>query len=121
MEEQIRLKELEKKKQKEKEEEEKNNEKFFKALQEIIKKSKKKSNRSKSQDHDGKNNKQVKPRNLSNKMSPKKSTKSTKYSSSLTKKGTEGLGIFSVTTKYFNKNYSRSQEKIKTKPKNNFK
>ena len=47
-------------------------------------------------------------------MSPKKSTKSTKYSSSLTKKGTEGLGIFSVTTKYFNKNYSRSQEKIKT-------
>ena len=71
MEEQIRLKELEKKKQKEKEEEEKNNEKFFKALQEIIKKSKKKSNRSKSQDHDGKNNKQVKPRNLSNKMSPK--------------------------------------------------
>ena len=121
MEEQIRLKELEKKKKKEKEEEEKNNEKFFKALQEIIKKSKKKSNRSKSQDHDGKNNKQVKPRNLSNKMSPKKSTKSTKYSSSLTKKGTEGLGIFSVTTKYFNKNYSRSQEKIKTKPKNNFK
>ena len=121
MEEQIRLKELEKKKQKEKEEEEKNNEKFFKALQEIIKKSKKKSNRSKSQDHDGKNNKQVKPRNLSNKMSPKKSTKSTKYSSSLTKKGTEGLGIFSVTTKYFNKNYSRSQEKIKTKSKNNFK
>ena len=121
LEEKNKIKELERKKQKEKEEEEKNTEKFFKALQEIIKKSKKKSNRRKSQDHDGKNNKQVKPRNLSNKMSPKKSTKSTKYSSSLTKKGTEGLGIFSVTTKYFNKNYSRSQEKIKTKPKNNFK
>ena len=94
---------------------------FLKLYKRLLKNLKKKSNRSKSQDHDGKNNKQVKPRNLSNKMSPKKSTKSTKYSSSLTKKGTEGLGIFSVTTKYFNKNYSRSQEKIKTKPKNNFK
>ena len=112
-EERMRLEEIQRKIDKEREEEKKKNDELMKAFQDIIKKIKKKEkkeNKSKSQNKVYSMCKQVKPRNPSNKISPKKSAKTNNSLLNNISKGS----AFNITTKYFNKNYSKSQTKIKT-------
>ena len=116
-EERMRLEEIQRQKNKEREEEEKNNEKLMNAFRDILKKTKKKENKSKSQSKAYNINRQIKQRNQSNKISPKKSAKA---NNSLHNEKNKG-GAFNISTKYFNKNYSKSQPKLKTLPKNYFK
>ena len=117
-EERMRLEAIQRQIDKEREEEQKKNDDLMKAFQDIIKKTKKKEkkeNKSKSQNKVYSMNKQVKPRNQSNKISPKKSAKT---NNNLLRNEINKGGTFNITTKYFNKNYSKSQTKIKTYPKN---
>ena len=116
-EERMRLEEIQRQKNKEREEEEKNNEKLMNAFRDILKKTKKKENKSKSQSKAYNINRQIKQRNQSNKISPKKSAKA---NNSLHNEKNKG-GAFNISAKYFNKNYSKSQQKLKTLPKNYFK
>ena len=116
-EERMRLEEIQRQKNKEREEEEKNNEKLMNAFRDILKKTKKKENKSKSQSKAYNINRQIKQRNQSNKISSKKSAKA---NNSLHNEKNKG-GAFNISTKYFNKNYSKSQPKLKTLPKNYFK
>ena len=123
-EEQMRLKEIQRKKDKEKEEEQKNNERLMKAFEDIINRSKK-DKASKSQNKVNKPNKPFKPRNNStNKTTNKTRNINTKKKNQLSKSPYSGMNrgnAFNIATNYLNKNYSKSQAKIKTIPINYFK
>ena len=119
MEEERRLKEIQRKKEKEMEEEQKNNERLMKAFEDIIHRGKK-DKASKSQNKINKQNKQIKPRNKSTNKSVNKSPKK-KVQLSKSPYGISRGNKFNIASNYFNKNYSKSQSKIKTIPKTNLK
>ena len=115
--------EIQKKQDKEKEEEQKNNDRLMKAFQDIINKSKNIGKGSKNQNKNktkrvNSQNKQIKERNKSTGISPKKQTKTKVNKSPFG--GTYRGSPFAYSTKYFNKNISKSQTKIKTIPNNIF-
>ena len=119
MEEERRLKEIQRKKQKELEEEQKNNERLMKAFEDIIHRAKK-DKVSKSQNKVNNQKKQIKPRNKSTNKSVDKTPKK-KIQVSKSPYGISRGNKFNTASDYFNKNYSKSQAKIKTIPKTNLK
>ena len=119
MEEERRLKEIQRKKQKELEEEQKNNERLMKAFEDIIHRAKK-DKVSKSQNKVNNQKKQIKPRNKSTNKSIDKTPKK-EVQVSKSPYGISRGNKFNIASNYFNKNYSKSQAKIKTIPNTNLK
>ena len=121
-EEQMRLKEIERKKEKEKEEEQKNDEKLMKAFEDIINRNK----RDKSQKKIKKQKKPFKPTNKSTLKSTSKSSNKAidinpNQKHQVSKSPFNGMNrgnAFNIASNYLKKNYSKSQAKIKTIPKN---
>ena len=123
MEENKKLQEIQKKKDKEKEEEEKNNDRLMKAFNDIIKRAQKNQKKSKSQNKVFKPrnpNKVIKARNKSTNLSPKKNNNSKITNKTLYNRSNNHGSAFNITKNYFNKNFSKSQTKIKTLSKNIF-
>ena len=98
--------------------------KLMKAFNDIIKRAQKDEKKNKSQ------NKAIKPKKLNNTLkarnkstyiSPKKNNKSKLSNNSLYNRTKNHGSAFSTTKNYFNKNYSKSQAKIKTISKDLFK